>query len=506
MKFIFFGCLLIMSPTLLALPLATESYLKKPKLVVVLVIDQFRGELLNKMQKELKPAGTAAQPGGFAFLMKNGAWFPHAEYEVSQAMTCVGHAMILSGSYPTLNGISLNQWFDSKAGKRIGCIEDARDGISPRNLFATTVGDEMKTSRSKSKVISVAVKDRSAVLLGGHRADHAIWLNSAGSAWTTSTYYGTPPTWIDAENRRLSASPKKDLLSKNLAASIEGTQSTLRLAAQALTEEKLGRGPDTDLLAISLSNHDILGHALGPESPEMEKLVLAEDVELQRFFGVLQKQMKGWSEVLFVMTADHGIPGTPTKLLPPENGDGQFDALASIRNVNRHLDEAFKVRSKEPWITATFLLNFYLNEKFIQERGLSLAAVESEAKKALAKEPGVIEVFTRQEFLDGKISDNLPGRQFKNSYRPDRNGHLQIVLRPFMVAKSELTANHMTGWAYDRYVPLFLMGNSISPGVYAGGKIVDIAPTVSFLLGTVPPSMSEGRVLSETFRSVKPSK
>ena len=174
MRILFILFALAFSTFAFAAPL--KKPLQKPKLVVVLVIDQMRADYLTRFETRFQKS-SAKSPGGFKYLMSEGAYFPIAEYDVLQNITCPGHAMILTGAHPTMNGIILNDWYDKVARKTVYCAADEKDKISPRNLKTSTVGDELKNAGYKSKVIGIALKDRAAVMLGGHRADHALWFD-----------------------------------------------------------------------------------------------------------------------------------------------------------------------------------------------------------------------------------------------------------------------------------------------------------------------------------------
>jgi hypothetical protein len=195
-------------------PIKLESFLSRPKLTLVLVIDQFRADYLTRFASRFLPSsGKNGEVGGFKYLMSKGAYFPQAKYDVLENMTCPGHATILTGSYPYLSGIVLNEWYDRSLGRMIYCVDDgdsplvgsdlkgAESGVSPKNLVGTTVGDELKNSGRPSKIISIALKDRAAILLGGHRADLAVWLSS-NYRWVSSRYYVKDkelPRWIETQ-------------------------------------------------------------------------------------------------------------------------------------------------------------------------------------------------------------------------------------------------------------------------------------------------------------------
>lgn len=481
--------------------LNAQAYAKKPKLVVTIVVDQFRADQLSQMP--LIAAGTAQKPGGFRFLTQNGAWFPLAEYDIMQSMTCPGHAMILTGSHPAYNGITINDWIDPKTNKIVYCTDDEEFGSSPRKLRSTTVGDELKNVKSKSRVVSLAFKTRSAVMLGGHRADVALWMDEKNLQWTTSGYYnkGPLPAWITSVNARLAGDKEAKAADyMKLEGSLKATDFTVEAAIQALKGEKLGQGADPDLLAFSLSAHDAVGHSFGPNSKEIVEITKYEDKKLAEFFSAVGKHMGGFDDVLFVLTADHGVPPTPEVSKSFKYPAGQLDFLAAFKKINARLDERFGSAGKKPWISSLHLLHIVLNQELLREKKLNAADVETEIKNLLLEEPGVFAVYTRSEFERGSFPQGLLGTQIRNTYLPGQSGDLVILPEPFFFSKTSVATTHMTGWSYDRSVPIVLMGSHFKPGVYAGGYIIDIAPTLAFVLGIVPPTMSEGRVLKDALK------
>ncbi|MBX3032305.1 MAG: alkaline phosphatase family protein [Bdellovibrionaceae bacterium] len=500
MKRFLLSGLLIALGAVPASALTAAEYARRPKLVVVLVVDQFRADYLSRFEKKFLPAGTAAKPGGFRFLMQQGAWFPSAEYDVLQCMTCPGHAMIASGARPALNGIGTNDWFDPVTGKLVYCAEDSEFGRSPRRLLTTTFGDELKNVHEKSRVMTVALKDRSAIMLGGQRADLAVWLDEAAWQWTSSKYYAELPAWVGKFNEGLQKTPKLSFKVNTLPIAIAGTRMTLDAAKEILKREKLGRGPGTDVLGVSLSNHDMLGHQLGPNSPEMERLTLEEDRQIADFLRVLSQEMKGLQDVVIAFTADHGIPPVSEVAKNFKIDTGLFDFLPVLRKINERLDKRFGSAGDKPWVLRTRLFHFFLDQELIRKKKLARAEVEDEVKQALLAEPGVLQVFTRSEYDRGLFPPGLIGQQLKNSYIPGQSGDVVLIAKPFFMNKTGNAVTHMTGWSYDRTVPLILYGRAFKPGVYAGGLVIDLAPTLSFVLGTLPPAMNEGRVLKEALR------
>ena len=476
---------------------ATElkDYLKKPKLVLILVIDQFRSDYLSKFQSKFVEAGNSKAPGGFNFLMSQGAYFPTAEYDAMQDMTCPGHATIASGSHPGQTGIILNDWYSRKSGKKVYCTDDSEDTVSPRNLKTTTIGDELKGISKNSKVISIALKDRSAVMLGGHRSDGSYWFDTKEWKWLTSSYYkNSNHAWLN-EHKVNPKFPK----AKETIETKDGVEMTLDLAQFALTKLELGKSKNTDILAVSLSSHDLLGHMLGPDHDDMEKMTLAEDVLISKFLKALAKHLGSLDEVTIAFTADHGVGPTIEQAKQNNFSAGKVDSKAMKDKLTAHLNESFGDSKGQPWIDSFSSGHVFFNEKLVKEMKISTESLYQTAKNFLKSEPGVANVFSSIDFEKSNLPGSIVGDQIRKSYIPDFSGDLVVLTEPFWIPP-DIKATHMTGYSYDRSVPVILYGKQFKKGVYAGAKVVDIAPTLAHVLGTLPPLKNEGKVLSQSLK------
>lgn len=500
----FFVIVLIVSLGMAAQGLTLEKFQKRPKLVVVLVIDQFRSDYLTKYQKEFIPAAGKTEVGGFNYLMKRGAYFPFAQYDVLQCMTCPGHAMISTGSHPYFTGISLNDWYDIENKKRIYCTDDTEYGISPRRLKTTTFGDELKNISENSKVVTVALKDRSAVMLGGHRGDLALWMNFDNFRWETSSYYQKEiPLWAQEMNSVLTKSgvlkkEKRDESRKALITAY-GAQITREMAEAALKSEKLGKNGRTDILGVSFSSHDMAGHTYGPNSAELKVMTLAEDKEISKLLNSIKKHLGSLDDVVIALTADHGVAPSVDYALGAKLDAGRIEYLAMYKKIYERLDKKFGKPSKE-WISAGISFNFYLNLDAVKERKTTTEAVEAEIKEAMKDMPGVFQVATKSEIAKNILPTGDLGKQLTRQFIEGNNGNIILIPKPFYISKGEAPVNHMTGYAYDRTVPLVILGPNIKPGVYSSeAKVIDLAPTLSFITGALPPATATGRVLNEIF-------
>lgn len=484
-------------PALYAAPWAAS----RPKLVVVVVIDQFRADYISRYQHLFNKSG-------FMALINNGAYFPLGEYDVLQAMTGPGHATILTGAYPYQMGIPLNEWYDQKTAAVAYCVEDpevktvggslAKVSVSPKNLIGTTVGDELKNADWPTKVISLALKDRAAVLLGGHRADLAFWFDNDKAQWTSSTYYrkdGKLPAWLVGLNKTLKL-PKCNLSQPC------GIEMTTQAFRAALEGENLGQNKGADILALSFSSHDFAGHQFGPNSEEIKEMVLAEDRALAEMRELVQRKVPGGlKNVVFVLTGDHGVAPMPEYLTKVGIEAGHIGEGILAKEMNEVLNKKFGAPKRDKWVAYVTDFNFFLNEENVRDAKLDLRRVENEMREVLLKNPAFAHVFTRSDYEAHVLPPGMFERKITRTYYRGRSGHVVGIQKPFYINDAKKEANHMTGYTYDRTVPILFSGFGIKNGVFAEkAEVIDIAPTLAFILGVLPPALNEGRVLSSALK------
>lgn len=542
-----------------ALSSVSAGGIKKPKLIVLLVIDQFRADYLTRFKERFLPAKNGnGSIGGFNYLISNGAYFPYAQYDILQSMTGPGHATLLSGSYPYQSGIPLNDWYDSKSGKNIYCVEDEKyplvgasiskemSGMSPKNFIGSTVGDELKNAGYPSKVISIALKDRAAILMGGHRADLALWFDPKSFQWISSKYYlpdNALPSWTSKLNEeiKIKKSPMK-IWSTKLQETMKsyfnttdtypndkkligkigptfnhgiaacspeelstpyGLELTAEAAIRAVDFYELGKHKTPDLLAMSFSSHDYVGHAFGPNSREIEDMTISEDRVISTFLNKLKMKIPGGlRDVVIVLSADHGVAPNADWLLKNNMASGRISVQGIEDKIEKQLNLKFgEIKKDSKWITYSIDFNFFINREAILSKKLNISEVENEIKKILDLESGFAHVFTKTDYDKRILPPGMHERQILNTYYKDRSGDVIAIPKPFFVHDDVNTTTHMTGYSYDRTVPLILTGEmfktSIIPKIV---DVIDIAPTLTFLTGTIPPSTSEGRVLIEAFK------
>ena len=513
---------------LMLIPAAGRAQMTpKPKLVVVVVVDQFRYDYLTRFRKDYH--------GGLDTLLTKGADFTNGFYAQVPTVTAVGHSIMLSGAMPAASGIVGNSWYDRAEGKVVTSVCDwteklvgapqpkagekcaDSDPASPRRLLVSTLGDELKDAHPDSKVIGISIKPRGAILPSGHSANGAFWFDDGTGNFVTSSYYMEKlPEWSDAfNNQKLAAKyvdqkwdgfPSWDFHSKGnaayskLPASPWGNELIEQFAEAAITGEKLGQRGATDLLTVSFSSNDYVGHAVGPNSPEVRDMAIRTDQLLGKLFGVIEQNV-GMKDTVVVLSADHGVGATP-KHDQETHMPGGYVHGNPEEVVQRALAKTFGVEG--PWLIpgageTTLYLNFDTVLK--AHKASSGEPIEEDdlyrvAAGALLASPDlhVARVYTRPELENGEYGDFI-AQALMNGFNPKRSGDISIVFEPGYMPGSSGTT-HFSPWAYDRHVPMLLMGPGIKPGRYDANVVVnDIAPTLATLLDVQTPSGSSGRIL-----------
>ena len=497
---------------------------RKPRLVLAIVVDQFRYDYLLRFRGEYH--------SGLVRLLEKGAVFSDAHYLHAATVTAVGHSTFLSGAPPSVSGIIANEWYDRETGatvtsvsdpttKVVGGIPNAR-GSSPRRLLVSTVPDEVKMQGAESKTIGVSIKDRSAILPAGHMADAAYWYDSESSNWVTSTYYRPDlPEWVKKLNaehpsrRFISAQwlpfDAKDESAPPFCTMVPGTsvrpcgrleatpwanEMIEDFAERAVAAENLGHHTGVDFLTVSFSANDYVGHAVGPDDPAVRDISIRTDRLLGKLIDFVEQQA-GAGNTLVVLAADHGVAPVPEVNQKRHMPGGRLDGQAVKSQIADALSKRF---GPGAWlIPASSVTMPYLNLKLVSSLKLNLAEVERVAADAAAGAEHIARVYTAQELRSGAVQQDAIGRAFSLSYYGPRSGDLFILQEPYYLFDATGTT-HGTPYVYDTQVPVLFWGPGIKPGTYSGSIAVnDIAATLAALLGTAQPSGSMGRVLSEMF-------
>src|SRR5580704_1607477 len=311
------------------LPVAAQTAAGRPKLVVGIVIDQFRYDYLTRFRAKY-------HGGGLERLLKEGAVFTNAYYGQSPTVTAVGHSIFLSGAMPATSGIVGNTWYDRAEGQVVTSVCDWNEQTvggqqGAKRLLVSTLGDELRNASEDSKVIGISIKSRSAIMPAGHRANAAYWFDDVTGNFISSTYFiAELPGWArDFNTQKLAAQyvekkwdgfPQWDFhaepgsagLFSKLPASPWGNELIERFAEQAIRGEQLGQRGATDLLTISFSSNDYVGHRVGPDAAEVEDMSTRTDELLGRLFRLLDEKV-GLANVVVALTADHGVAPAPAK-------------------------------------------------------------------------------------------------------------------------------------------------------------------------------------------------
>lgn len=529
---------------------AAASAEAQPKLVVVLVVDGLPSEQVQRYRDQFGQ-------GGLRRMLDQGASFSNAHQAHGVTVTAVGHAAILSGAYPYQHGVIGNNWIDPVTRTSVYCTEDtaytyigedtkASDGTSPAKLRVDTLGDELRyATGNRAKVVTVSGKDRGAILLAGKTGTAYMYMDKSGNFASSTYYMQSHPAWVqhyqaakpqdryygkswtplladsayanDASDDFYPAKPgvrnrfpfSYYSESGNLDADYYNRlktgpfldELTLDFARAAVAGENLGKNPAgvPDLLGISLSAHDYVNHAFGPESKMSHDHLQRLDRMLAGFFSYLDQRI-GMDNVVVVLTADHGFPNVPEFSRAQHLDAQRLDGDKLIAALNQHLSEKYSVGKL---VTAWSLPNIHLDYALVEKSGLRRDEVENAAARFLLKQAGVAQVYTRTQFESGAVPDNRMGTLMRRAWNRQLSGDLMVVTNPYWYfGTGNSGTSHGSPYAYDTNVPLVIMGKRwIKPGAYGQyAEVVDIAPTLAHLLRVRPPAAAEGRVLTESLR------
>jgi predicted AlkP superfamily pyrophosphatase or phosphodiesterase len=547
----------------------------RPRLVLLIVVDQFRYDYLNRF-------GDLFGSRGIGRLMREGASWTESNFDYVPTYTAPGHATFMTGAPPSQTGIIANEWYERDTGKRVKSVTDdstnklggkpGEKGYSPRRLLCSTVGDELRMAGDQSKVIGISAKDRSAILPAGRRANAAYWFGTDNGNMVSSTYYfNQEPDWVKRFNslhlaggwfrarwerllpeaEYLKRAGKDDVPWENLDKSSNDTNFfphvitggasrperafykaldytpysndlLISFAEKAITNEKLGEDSETDLLTVSFSSNDYVGHRFGPYSQEVMDMTLRVDRQIGTLLDFVDARV-GLRNTVVVFTADHGASPVPEHAalmhLPGRRyqkadlrklvEDGLRDKYARKDRPANDYIQSFtnKGQTEEGLING----NFYLNREALQRDGIDLDECERVVGELSLRMPGVARYFTRAQLQNNLISAADPiARRVLNGFYSQRSGDVIVVFEPYSIlfdlpddpTDPRSSATHGSPYSYDTHVPLIIMGRDFAKGTYTKPATpADIAPTLSSLLRLQPPSCSAGRVLSEAFNN-----
>lgn len=523
---------------------AQTEALKRPKLVVGLVVDQMRWDYLYRFYDRYGE-------GGFKRILRTGFSHENTYIDHLPTVTAIGHTAVYTGSVPSIHGITGNDFIIEHTGQGMYCTEDAtvqglgvegRKGhMSPRNLLVSTITDELKLATNfRSKVIGIAIKDRGSILPAGHFADAAYWFGPNAS-WVSSTYYlKALPQWVQQFNGRQHARkylekgwntlypiesykqsspdnnryeghlegtasptlpiPAETLLKNGLEVIRDtpfGNSYTLDFAKEAVKKERLGNNPEhvPDFLAVSLSSTDGIGHKFGVNALEVEDMYLRLDQDLAEFFDFLDGEV-GKGEYTFFLTADHGASHNNPFFIDHKGAGGYMPQEASADYLNQALKQQFGYDSL---VISTANYQIHLNHATIAAKELNEAAIRSFLVNALRRVEGVAYAVDMDSLSTATIAQPIRERLI-NSYHYERSGVITIIPYPQWKGgnSSQTGTGHGTWNPYDAHIPLLWMGWGIKQG--ASNRVTfmtDIAPTLAALLHIQEPNGNVGRPLTD---------
>jgi len=534
-------------------PKAANSAVR-PKLVVVIVVDQMRADYIEKFRGQWT--------GGLKRLVEQGAWFREAAYPYAATETCVGHATISTGALPAMSGMVANAWWDRESQKMVTCTADpkaknsgyagtaTKGGDSAWRLRVPAFADELRfQTGAATRVVTFSLKARASIMLGGHKADAATWLD--GDGWVTSNVYGTLP-FIEAYAK---AHPVKEDYGKTWTLSLPRTgylyeekavggvapggwdlsfphplrgksggneadeafyrqwatspfadTYLTKLAETAIDQLGLGKGGGTDYLGVSYSSTDYVGHSFGPQSWEVQDMYVRLDKDLGELLKHLDEKV-GAGNYVVALSADHGVVPTPESMSQTGADAGELH----IPDVQQKIEETLKSFGyTAPAVARIASADVYFAPGIYEKLKTEPASLNA-VMAAMRGVPGVADVY-RAEQLTDRPATNSPVRTAEsNSFFPARSGDLVIVPKPYWLGVSSPAGEsrgegtgHGTPYYYDQRVPILLMGVGIQKGEYFGPATpADIAPTLAALCG-ITLSTHDGRVLTEAL-SKKPA-
>ena len=519
----------------------------KPKLIVGIVVDQMRWDYIN----QFKPYFTTQQ--GFMRFVNEGASCNNNFIPYVPTVTACGHTAVYTGSTPALHGITGNQWYDNYKQRNVYCVEDPSvqsvgvenspaGKMSPVNVWTSTIGDEIKLANNfKSKVIGISIKDRGAIIPAGHSADGAFWYDSKSGNFISSTYYGKQlPAWVtafnakhrvdsfyakgwdlslpksiyetncDGDNNPYEATPLgadqkgfpytlSQFIGKDygkIASTPYGNNLIVELAEQALINEKMGTDDRPDLLAISFSSPDYIGHSFGPNSWETLDGYIKLDALIAQLFASLDKQV-GKNNYTVFLTADHAVANIPDFAKKHKIPGG----LISEAGLKKELGQVLlKNGMNERLIAAIGEYNIHFNHPLMDSLEVDQEDLVKIVQQYIEQKPGILQVVESREAAEAPLPSTLRER-IVNGYNPQRSGDLFIVTKSGYMDGYPTGTNHGVFYNYDAHIPLLWYGNGIKKGqVHSVNYMTDIAPTLSSLLGIQMPSGSIGKPILEVLK------
>lgn len=467
---------------------------ERPPLVVGVMVDQMRWDYMYYYYDEYGE-------GGIRRLLSEGHSCANTIINYVPTVTAIGHSSVYTGSVPAFTGIAGNDFFVND--KSTSSVRDTtmltvgantKGGRrSPHLLLATTIGDQMKTAFDyRSKVVGVALKDRAAILPAGHCADAAYWWDTESGHFVTSSYYMDKlPAWMETFNK---AHIDKR---KNFYETPEGVTATIDLAIEVLHREQMGKDGVPDLLAVSVSCTDAVGHAYGTRGKENHDIYMRLDQELTRLFAALDEQV-GKGNYLLFLTADHGGMHSPKHLREHKLPTGGWDNREMKKQLN---DMLMKRYGAANWVRVIMDNRVYLEREAIKAQGVSLSEVREAVAQRLREDDQVLFACDYDKIGSSGIPPILKER-IMNGYFSHRSGDVYVAVRSghlsWKFGDDYIGTSHGAWNPYDSHIPLVFMGWHVGKGeTMRETHITDIAATVCAMLHIERPDCCIGEVIGE---------
>lgn len=521
---------------------------QRPKLVVGIVVDQMRIDYLYRYWEKFDDKG-------FKKLVNEGSFFKSTYINYQFTHTACGHASIYTGAVPAVHGIVSNYWYTRLKKQKIYCVGDPKctpvgfdvpsANVSPVNLLCNTVGDELRISTlMKGKVVAVSLKDRAAILPAGHIANAAYWYDTGSGSFITSSHYmSSLPVWVNDFNKKklpdiyldrlwtplypidtytesypdsmkyeygfgiaqtvfpydLSFLGKKDKATRDYELLLNvpfGNTLLNDFAIATIIGEELGRDNIPDMLAISYSATDYMGHRYNPYSPEMEDAYLRIDKDIALLIEFIEKEI-GKENVVIFLTADHGSSQNADYMKSIKAQGGEFNPAYSMTLLKSYLNAVY---GQGDWVLEYLSGQIYLNQTLIEDSKLSLKDFQEKTAAFMIQFHGVANAISAYSMSNTPFANGIH-KMMQNSFNQERSGDVFINLRPGWIEESSIyNVDHNTPYPYDTHIPLMWYGWKIPrKTVFDKVYITDIAPTISYILNISEPNGATGSVLTQIF-------
>jgi len=509
-----------------------------PKLVVGIIVDQMRYDYLTRFENRFGE-------GGFKRMMNDGFNCKNNHFNYVPTYTGPGHASVYTGTTPKYHGVISNYWYDKVEKKSVYCAGDdsvtsvgaegSAGQMSPHRMKTTSFADENRLfTQMKGKTIGISIKDRGAILPAGHTANAAYWFNGKLSGdFITSTFYMTElPKWVQEFNEGDSVSKYmkewntlysintyvesgddenqfeggfkgketatfpydlKKLSVENggfdiLRSTPYGNNIVTDFAIASLAGEDLGKDNITDVLAVSYSSTDYIGHNFGVNSKEVQDAYLRLDQDLERLFNALDAKV-GKGEYTVFLTADHGAVHVPSYLQSVKIPASYVNSNQEKQAFNNFMFNTFKSTELIENVSNN---QIFLNHEKLKELNLDLTNVQNAMVNELIKYKSVDKAYASYVFISSSFTNGIE-ELIQNGFNQKRSGDIIYVNEPATISYSKTGSTHGSGLNYDTHVPLLFFGKGINKGsTYHKTRIVDIAPTISALLGISFPNGNTG--------------